>query len=283
MENVSFIPTKISQAAQEAQLGEPGRTFVLDVQGVRASFNISISILCFCFIGFCSTIVFLLMRRDSWGAYIYILLVVWLVPLLIFSYGLKAFRVWRKGGEYAVHLYEHGIIASLLWQGQWYLDVISWKHVLTTWLTWGQGYLVVYEKTAGQEALIHLKKGIKDWVLLVTEMRTQVMRVKLAKLIEAFERGEQCSFPQLRGWNEERAIVEPGFLIIQQGLRYKSQFLSWSNVVSIEIKGKQIMIMGRNGSITSWVSTSARLIADVEVLVALVSHILNRRNKSLQS
>jgi hypothetical protein len=168
----------------------------------------------------------------------------------------------------------------LHFQGEQELEVLPWEQVEAVWPDWHdrKGCLVSYEEASG----LRITKDLKEYALLSKHIQTQVTRVKLPTSIDDFEQGKACAFVCLQGWNldEERPIVKEGFLVTQQGLKYKRQFLPWNEVASLEMKGKKVGIMPRNGSPAPRVSVLARQIANVEVLVGLVSHVLTRRNES---
>lgn len=275
-----LIPDEVNEAAQGDQLGKFVQIFPTDVQHVRISFRIWMFVLCFCGVGFFASLTFFVLSHTSWPVYVRVLLWIWLLPLPGFVGFRKEWRMWRTGAQYSLYLYENGFITDLHWRGNQFLDVVSWERIIAVWPDWGKGCLIFYKEATGQEAVIHIQKALKEYHLLAKNIRTQITHVKLPKYIEDFEWGENCSFGRLRGWDDNRAIVEQGFLVTQQGLKYKNQFLPWSDIALVGIKGKQVVIMRQNGSSSPWVSVSARLIANVEVLIGLGSHILKQRNGS---
>lgn len=270
------IPAEVSQLEQEAELGKLKQVFPTDIHGVRVSLRMENFLLFICIVVFFASVAFLLL--SYWPTYMWFFTVLWLFTVIWLVGNLRKMWIWRQGGECFAFLYEHGLINALLLRGQWYLEAVSWKQVIAVWQTWGKGCLVSYEEAPGRETLIHIQKALREYDLLAKHIQTQVTRVRLPKYIEDFDRGEECSFVRLLGWEENRTIVEQGILITRQGLKYKQWSVPWSDVVSIEVKGKKVIIMLRKGSSPPRISLSVYEITNVEAFVGLVSHILEQRN-----
>jgi hypothetical protein len=169
----------------------------------------------------------------------------------------------------------------LLLQEERFLDGISWKQVRAVWPDWRKGCLLSYGAESEEEALLHIQKTLKDYSILADTIQKQITQVKLPAYIEGFARGEDYAFPRLRGWSDTGAIVSQGFRVSQHGLTYEHRFLPWQAVLSIEIQKRKLVIQYQHNDFPSRrVSVPARLIANVHVLVGLISHILQQANES---
>jgi hypothetical protein len=267
-EGVPSGPAEIDQAAQEAQWGVLVRVFPPDEQAGRADLQISLTLFCVGGIGFLTSIVFLLVSHLTWFA-------LWIVPIISGTLLIAPLRnlnglwIWKKGGRSSIYLYEHGLIASFLWQEKQYLNLVAWGQVIAVWPTGtrAQGCLISYEEAPGQETFLLITGSIKDCALLTREIQRQVARVKLPGYLADFARNKICSFAFLLGESESKVLTREGCRVTEYGLLYKRHYIPWRDLASIELQGTKGVITPRSGSASSKMSFSVHEIANTYALV----------------
>lgn len=281
MEDISPVPLaqdEVDQAAQKAHLGKLVHVFRIDIQHVQFVTQMGMFIFCLCIVCFVPSLLWVTIHH--WPLYIGLLPWILLAPVPICISVWAEWKRWMKAGEWSVSLYDYGLICDLLSPGEHTLEVVPWKNVVAVWPHRRGGCFLSYTEDSSEETLLLIHSGFGEHILLTKSIFTQITRTRLPEAIEDFERGETCSFVRAVAWNldENRAIVEEGVLVTRHGLRYKRQFLPWNDVASIEAKGKHVIIQPHKGTPSPRISLSTFNIANSDVLVGLVSHVLQQRN-----
>lgn len=272
---VSPLPSEVHQAAQQTQLGKLVGRYGVNMPRLRTMLWVENALLGTCGAIFVVSIALPLFHVLP--VFTWFFPVIWIHVLLWLVGSLKDSWVWRKGAQGGIYFYEQGLVTALFFQGEADLETISWEDVIAVWPVWGKGCVLSYEAASGEERLLHVRTSLTASDVLTREIQTQVAQVNVSRYLEDVERGEECAFGRLQGWRDDRVLVEPGFVVTRQGLRYQARFLPWNELASIELRGKKLVVRSKAHPTRPWVRVLARLIANVEALVELVSFMLEQQ------